>query len=69
MKGFKGDKHKTMCCVCNDSFRGQRRKHGRKCLEVSQERGETQKEMLELDVDSLVKSTDDLSVKAAELGS
>ena len=43
-------------------------KYMTKRLEVSHERGETQKETLELDIDSLVKSTDDLSVKAEETG-
>ena len=65
MKGFKGDKHKTMCCVCNEVINIE--SMGESALKSHME-GEKQKETLELDIDSLVKWTDDLSVKAEETG-
>ena len=61
MKGFKGDKHMNICCVCNEVINIE-------SALVSHERGETQKQTLELDIDSIVKSTDDLSVKAELTG-
>ena len=56
-----------MCCVCNEVIDIESM-GGSALIEVSHERGETQKETLELDINSLVKSTDDLSVKAEETG-
>ena len=53
MKGFKGDKHKTMCCVCNEVINIE--SMGESALKSQHEMGETQTETLELDIDSLVK--------------
>ena len=49
MKGFKGDKHKTMCCVCNEVIYIE--SMGESALKSHMK----QKETLELDIDSLVK--------------